>query len=349
MKIFAGHDGGSGCMYYRIELPLRQLQKHGHQVTFMANGDQGTMNETGVKPVTLRDMEGHDVIVGQRYNNHVGLQAWRRARTPLSRLVYETDDDVFTVTPENWAAYRLFNSPDIQDAVTHGAQIADLVTVTTEHLGEVIRKTTGCENVAVLPNCIPEFVLGMPREPTPRPRVGWQGGASHGVDVGLVVQPVRRFLKRFPGWDLRLAGTDYRPTFKAGKQATFGKWKPVYQDPPAYYATLDFDIGLAPLAVTEFNLSKSNVKVLEYAARGIPAVATDCEIYRSFIRHGENGFLVSEEHEWLKYLSVLANDDGLRAKMGEQARQDVRAWTIEKNWPRWEKAYASLFKSQRVA
>ncbi len=216
--------------------------------------------------------------------------------------------------------------------------------MTTGHLAGVLREHTGNENVVVLPNCIPERMLGMPSPRNPRPCIGWQGGASHGMDVGLIVRPVQRFLKRFPGWDFRIGGTDYRPTFKAGDRVTFRPWIPVYENPEGYYATIDFDIGLAPLAVTEFSLSKSNVKVLEHAAKGIPSIATDCEVYRSFIRHGINGFLVRHEHEWLHYLSLLASDGDLRRKMGEAAREDAGGWTIEKNWVKWEQAYQGLFR-----
>jgi glycosyltransferase involved in cell wall biosynthesis len=337
VKILALHDGGSGCMYYRIELPLRQLEQHGHEITLLS------VNDDNRATVTSSDLVGYDVIVGQRLNVFKGMEAWRRARGPFSRLVYDTDDDVFSVNQANWAAYHLYSQPEIQDAVTHMTEVSDLVTVTTEHLAGVMREHTGNENTAVLPNCIPAFVPDLARQERPRPAVGYQGGASHGEDVGLVAGPVRRFLKRFPGWDLRLCGADYRPTFKAGDRVKFTDWVAVYDDPPGYYATLDFDIGLVPLAMRPFDYSKSNIKVLEYAARGIPAIATDCAVYRSFIRHGENGFLVKQEHEWLKYMSILASDDQLRLKMGEAARADVRNWTIEGNWQRWERAYFSLF------
>ena len=330
--------------FYRIELPMRQLEKHGHDITFKSAGDG-----PGAVPVTLSDMTGFDVIIGQRFNAHRGLGTWRRARVPSSRLVYETDDDVFSVTAENWQAYHVYSRLDIQDAVMHMAGTADLVTVTTEHLADVMRENTGCPNVAVLPNCLPAWLLDTPRKLRQRPAVGWGGGASHGVDVGLVVAPVHRFLKRFPDWDLRLCGTDFRPTFQVGQRAVFTNWIPVYEDPHGYYDSLDFDIGLAPLNGKEFDLSKSNIKVLEYAARGIVPVATDCAVYRSFIRHGENGFLVKAEHEWLRYMSILARDSELRAKMAATARADAAAWTIETHWTRWEQAYTSLFPSRGVS
>jgi glycosyltransferase involved in cell wall biosynthesis len=106
---------------------------------------------------------------------------------------------------------------------------------------------------------------------------------------------------------------------------------------------VDIQVEGGSFVLAGFVSHNSNIKVLEYAARGIPAIATDCEVYRSFIRHGENGFLVKQDHEWLRYLSILANDDELRRKMGETARADAAQWTIERNYTRWVEAYESLF------
>jgi glycosyl transferase family 1 len=338
MKIFAGHDG-SGCGYYRMQMPLEELNKHdGYEVTFRSAGDQD-----GPNTVTLADMQGYDVIVGQRFNKHDGLGVWRRARTPTSRLVYETDDDVFSINMENWNAYRLFTRSDIQDAVIHGAEIADLITVTTEPLAGVMREYN--PNVAVLPNCVPGWACDMQRAQRDRPSVGWQGGASHGADVGLITKPVRQFLKRFPGWDLRLAGTDYRPSFKVPRErAIFSNWVQVNQDPAKYYATMDFSVGLAPLLDNTFNKSKSAIKALEYMSQGIPVIASDVAVYQGVVQHGYNGFLVRYDHEWLKYMSELAAEPKLLVQMSEAARNTARQHTIETGYTAWRDAYEGLFK-----
>lgn len=344
MKVFAGHDGGSGCAYYRMFLPLRELDKHdGYEVTFAASGDYGAKLPT----VTARHLEGHDVIVGQRWNSHEGLEIWRRARTPYNRLVYDLDDDVFNVGPENWAAYSLYNRADIQDATIHSAETADLVTVSTEPLAEVMREYSG--NVAVLPNHIPSWVLDLPRQQRDRPVTGWAGGASHGLDIAIVAEPVRRFLspKRFPGWTVLFGGTDYRPTFAAegvpAEQMAFAPWIYITRDARGYYASIDYDIGLCPLNPTPFSRSKSALKALEMNARGIPVLASDCEAYRPYIRDGINGFLIKYEHEWLSRLSELASDDALRAKMSESSRECARQYVIEDGYQMWATAYQGLF------
>jgi len=344
IKIFAGHDGGSGCAYYRIYVPLRELvRRGGHQVTFADAGDDGHP-----APVTLDMLRGHDLIVAQRWNKHSGLSVWRGAALG-SKLVYELDDDVFHITAENWNAYRLYNRPDIRDAVMHAAETADLVTVSTEPLAQVMREYSG--NVAVCPNAIPDWVLTLPRLPETlgraRPRVGWQGGASHGIDIGQVASPVRRFLRRFPGWDLQLNGADYRVTFRVPPdRAVHVPWVPVYDQPERYYAGLDFDIGLAPIWPTIFSASKSGLKVIEYGARGIPSIASDCPAYSGIITHGVDGFLVKHDHEWLRYLSELASDDGLRARMGEAARAMAARHVISTGYLAWEAAYESLFRAR---
>lgn len=327
-----------------MKLPLEQLELHGHQVTWRSAGD-----EEGNSPVTLADMEGHDIVLGQRYNHHGGLQVWRKARGPFSRLVYEIDDDVFNVGPENWQAYHLYGRGDIRDAVTHGAQVADLVTVSTEHLAGVMRERTGNSSVTVLPNYIPAWVCDVTRQRSARPAIGWMGGASHGNDVGLIAGPVRRFLERFGGWDLKLIGTDFRPTFRvpAGR-AHFAPWIPVVKDPGGYFGGIDFDIGLAPLVGNEFDLSKSFVKALEYSALGIPVIASDVGPYRDFIIDGETGFLIRYEHEWLKRCSELAADPGLRETMGAAARARAREHTIEEHYVKWERAYQTLFRSKSL-
>src|SRR6516162_6676698 len=132
-----------------MKVPLDALARYGgHEVHFADAGDDGHPVS-----VTLDDLQGYDVIVAQRWNKHGGLGVWRRARTPFSRLVYELDDDLWSVTPENWNAYELYNKPDIRDAVEHAAETADLVTVSTEPLAQVLRQFS--PRVAVLPNCVP--------------------------------------------------------------------------------------------------------------------------------------------------------------------------------------------------
>lgn len=341
MRILAAHDGlGCGLGHVRIIQPLRELAKHGHEVTFTETGDTRTIGY-------LRDGSQFDVVVGQRLAGYEGMRTWRRVRTPRNRLVFEADDDLFNIDKANWAAYQQFNKPDVREAIRGYAAVADLITVTTETLAQLQRDELGAGNVAVLPNCVPEYVLELPRSRSRmRPRVGWIGGASHGVDIHEATPAVRRFLQRNPGWDLYLGGTDYRPSFNARNwgQMIHEPWKQINDGERAYYEMIDFEIGIVPVRDTVFSRSKSALKALEYNARGIPVIASDVQPYREYVVHGENGFLVKAPHEWGKYLKLLADNGDLRAEMGAKGKLHASRLTHENNWLLWERAYEGMFR-----
>lgn len=337
MKILCSYDG-LGCGHVRLIQPLREMVKHGHEVKFV-------VSTTPESIIAMRDAKDYDLVVGQRFAGYDGLQLWRRSRTPRNRLVYETDDNLFRIDKANWAAYTQFGPPKVQEAIRGYCEMADLVTVTCEPLAEVHREE-GAKKVAVLPNSIPEYVIDMPRHNNGRrPRIGWVGGGSHGIDVHEAVPAVRRFLNRNDDWDLYIGGTDYRPSFDPQNwdQMIFSEWKQINTHELAYYKSIDFEIGIIPVRDTEFGRSKSAIKALEYNARGIPVVASAVEPYRNYIVHGENGFLVKDQHEWMKYIRLLAGDAALRHDMGLKGKEHARACTVEQNWVLWERAYEDLF------
>lgn len=348
MKILASHDGGTGCAWYRMYTPLRAVDElcDDIEVTWRSGGHPA-MNDAPPW-VQVEDAEEHDLIVSQRACAYEGLGLWRRwGSAPWRRTVYENDDDVFSITEENTAAYDTYREgSDIREATLRYCRTANLVTTTSPHLGDRFREMLGHRvPVEVLPNYIPAWVLDIARDtPDRRLRVGWMGGSSHAIDITMAAGGVRRFMKRYPGWDLFVNGVDYRDKFSVPADRAFHvPWIHVTDHPQVYYRAIDFDIGICPLKSTQFSRSKSWVKALEYFSRGIPVVASDVEPYRRFIDHGVNGFLVKQDHEWLKYLSVLAGDEDLRLKMGEAAKAKARENTIELHYREWVNAYKMLF------
>jgi glycosyltransferase involved in cell wall biosynthesis len=331
-----------------MHVPLQAVDKYADDVTvtFRCGGPPAMKNPPPM--VKVADADDADVVVSQRASAYEGLGLWRRWGSRLDmRTVYENDDDVFSITRENTMAYSAYEEgTDVREATLRYARTANLVTTTSPHLGDRFRELLdNLVPVEVLPNYIPAWVLDLPRDtPDRRLRVGWAGGSSHGRDIFTAVPSVRRFMQRFPGWDLYLNGVDYRGKFKCPPERSFYvDWIHVTDEPKLYYRAIDFDIGICPLLSTTFSRSKSWIKALEYFSRGTPVVASDVEPYRRFIDHGVNGFLCKTDHEWLKYLSLLASDEELRLKMGEAAKDKARENTIETHYAEWVRAYKMLF------
>jgi len=312
-------DDDHACGYYRLKLPFAALRLAGHDAVSRHGWDEGCKD--------------YPIVVGQRISRNAALPLWRRLRAG-HKLVYETDDDVWSIDRTNVAAHITFDA-EVMDAVDHAIQISHMVTVSTEPLAEVLRKRH--DNVVVLPNHIDEGMFDIERPRRDRVTVGWAGGDSHLGDFVTIAEQLKRFFRRNPEVDFHNVGTDYRRPFRLPGRHT--GW---HQDIWDYYRTIDFDIGIAPLADTVFNRSKSAIKAMEYAALGIPVIASDREPYRPFVLDGVTGYLVRDEHEWGKRLYELVSDEAMRTEMGRKAKEHVAQWTIQRGWHQWDNAYRSL-------
>lgn len=315
-----GIEDGSACGYYRIRLPFDLMRSNGLDVRYARTGD-------GL------DDDPYPIIVAQRMG-YPGfelqwLKMWRD-----HRLVWETDDDLWSVDPSNERAAKVF-TPELLHAVETCASTAHLVTVSTEPLADVMRRFN--PNVVVIPNHVDGGLFEVPRRRAARLTVGWAGGDSHKRDWQAIAPNVRRFLNRNPDVDFHMIGADYRRECRLR-----GRWTGWSSSLRDYYMNIDFDIGLAPLVPSVFNRSKSHIKALEYAALGIPVIASDVAPYRDFVIDGVTGFLVSADHQWEARLRDLVNDEAMREAMGAKAREHARQFSINEGWKLWENAYRTL-------
>lgn len=320
--------GQDGVGYYRVRVPMDELARRGHSVEYR-----------GMLPWQLGKRPAHHVLVAQRISNEGPSRQWQAAAGDVRR-VFEIDDDLLHIDPTSAKAFEYYQRPGIKLRLLQNMRSADAVTVSTDYLADVIRDQYAVEApIHVVPNCIEPWVLDLAPVTQAGPMtVGWAGSDTHRGDFEHVRAPLRRFFSRHVGMGFTVMGTDYRHLAGA-PWGTVRPWIPIWHLPKVYYQTLSWQVGLAPLAPSQFNRCKSPLKALEYAARGIVTVASNVEPYRRFIRHGETGFLVDRDHEWGEYLELLAADPDLRARMAVAARQQAAEWTIDQHIDKWEKAY----------
>jgi glycosyltransferase involved in cell wall biosynthesis len=315
----------SACGYYRICLPLAELARHGWDTCWTSSAG-GPSEEPGI-------------VVAERFDQITAVPGWAQLRAAGGRkLVYEMDDDPFTVDEVNWLAQPQFRKADVLACIRACAALAHLVTVTTEPLAEVFRQFN--PNVTVIPNFIPTELLNIKRLRHPRLTIGWAGGASHMRDMAMIAQVWRDVVDE-TGARGHFVGVDYRNMLRP-RGFDHTPWE---NSPRKYYRTIDFDIGLIPIAEHPFARSKSSIKALEFAALGIPVIASDCEAYREFVIDGVTGFLVRTPAQWRDALLMLVHDQRLRDEMGRKARELAAGWTIEEHgWPLWDAAYRTLLE-----
>ena len=92
------------------------------------------------------------------------------------------------------------------------------------------------------------------------------------------------------------------------------------------------DFGVMPLTDDDFSKGKSAYKLIQYAAAGLPAVASPVGENRLFIRGGVNGFSPASSEEWVSAVKRLA-DPRLRAGMAEEMRKVSYDYSLQKYGP----------------
>jgi len=100
-----------------------------------------------------------------------------------------------------------------------------------------------------------------------------------------------------------------------------------------------FDIAIAPLIETGFNQCKSDIKIKEYAALGIPVIATRVKPYSESVKEGYTGFLANTGKEWFDSLELLIKDKDLRLRLGKNNYRWYKENTIDKNIQKWMAFY----------
>jgi hypothetical protein len=90
------------------------------------------------------------------------------------------------------------------------------------------------------------------------------------------------------------------------------------------FSRAGYDIGLAPLPDELFFRSKTNNKFREYGASSIAGIYSDNEVYAQCVQHEVSGLLVANDADrWYDALAQLIEDDALRTRIRQQARQYV--------------------------
>ena len=159
-------------------------------------------------------------------------------------------------------------------------------------------------------------------------RVGWMGSE---LSIQETLYPHLAMLTRLQqrlNFDFVIVSAPGPVVPECGLRWKFIPWSPDVEIDLAEH----IDIGLMPLVDNEFQRGKCGLKLLQYMAAAVPAVATPIGVNRQIIRHGQTGMLASTEQEWARSLEVLVADAELRRRLGMAGRVFCEAHYSLRKW-----------------
>jgi putative intracellular protease/amidase len=357
VKVLVFPADSYGCGYHRLIWPVEVLRAQGHDVQVVpqeARQLQVHVNSIGqVVGVDLADE--YDVVVLQRvtHENLVGVIDVLRERG--TAVVVDVDDDLSTIHPANPAWPMLHPRLEKDGAAKQhswrnldaACQAATLVTATTPAL---TARYAPHGRARVFANYLAAHYYG--HERVDSDLVGWPASlASHPNDPDVVGSAVARLVDDGANFHVVSVASGVARAFSIRDETRITQVDGVVSllDWPAEIAKLG--IGIAPLADTKFNHSKSWLKPLELAAVGVPWVGSPRAEYRRLHELG-CGVLCDKPSSWYGTLRRLRRDASWRADLStvgrlvaDELRLDKNAWRL---WEAWSDALA-IQRGQRTS
>lgn len=341
----------AGCGWYRFLFPANALAGDAN-VEISIRQSIGKVRYRPGLALRLAEEPDYDVAVLQRPFNRLLAAAIPLLKSHGVAVVVDMDDDVSNLPPGHGAFMQLHPRASEEHNWRNAelaCLVADLVTVSTPPL---LRRYASHGRGAVLRNCVPEEYLDVTSALKPLARkshltVGWSGALTvHPGDLEVCRMGIARglgdahFRAVAPERASGLARDEVHRRLQIPEaQRDVAPWAELRSDYPAFVA--GFDVGIAPLANNGFNQAKSALRGLEYAALGVPFIASALPEYRRLEALGV-GVLAAKPRDWERELRRLVGSAELRAETAARARETISGLTYEANahlWPEaWERA-----------
>jgi hypothetical protein len=319
---------------YRSIVPMQALAHRGHSVHIEERNEIRD-------PAMLLDYEAIHVM---RTCHPLMVRLARQLQRRGVAIVWDNDDQRVALLEEaarapgqeGLAAQRFFASMRAM------AKTADAVTTPSAALAR-LHANDSRRDVQILPNLLPP-TFRRPERVMPHEGVqlGWVAMPHHAPSFEAlgIRATLEHLLMRNPhlwvtgiGLDLELRSHRYAhvPGIPYGSLAD---------------NLAQLDIGIAPLADTAVNQSRSDVKLKEYAAAGVTWLASPIGPYAG-LGEQEGGQLVADG-DWAAVIEALMNDAGRRRVLAQRGMRWAAGETIEAHVDVWERTFQDAIEHARA-
>lgn len=261
------------------------------------------------------------------YGPHVA--PWIRD-LPRSGLVYHCVD--------RWSAFQEYDAAYMDACEAEICREADLVLASAEDLAERCRQYRS--EVHYVPHGVEHAHFAAALEPgplppdlasIPAPRVGFFGLLHEWVDLDLIGS----LADRLPYSFVLIGASNQDLTGLLARSNVHHLGRKPYAELPGYCR--GFAAAIVPFRISELTLSVNPIKLREYAAAGLPVVASDLPEIR---RCGEIARCATGVDDWERALVEAVGEGG-----DSGARQQQSARVLDQDWGAVAKRVGELVQS----
>lgn len=337
----------NGCSWYRCKLPSDELKKHGWTSTVGFPGF-GKAHGLGLMLSDGSAVHGWDIMVLKLIMHQEILDAIPYAQSIGQKIIVDIDDahDELAVTNKAFQATdRKNNSEFNREIYAEIILAADGVITSTPYLFDYYSQKRN--NVYMVRNGI-----DLPRwkqnkfNKNKYLNIGWVGATNYrSKDLEELNGFIGDYVKKNQLGFIHsgdMSDAPYAHTQLKINEENISKINPV--TPISNYPTLfkNIDIGMVPLRNISFNHAKSYIKGLEYAASGVPFIATDIAEYSNLASQGV-GRVAKSNEEWMYHFDELRNNSKRKDEIIVNY-DNLQNFTMEKRGADWDATFRHILE-----
>lgn len=339
MKVLALAADTGGCGFYRMRAPADEVKLLGVDVTVSDGVDANAVKHSNGMVDVVELYTDVDLIVIQRPLDNAMTGIIEQAKRQGIATIVEIDDDFSSVHSRNVSHQHMVGSEHTgAHWVEKACNVADHVTVSTPQLTKYARHGRH----SILRNCVPQSIFKYQVQRTDDPvKIGWSGSVqTHPDDLQQTKGAVGEVLAK-NGLQMYVVGDGASVATNLKLPETVPVYATGWVDISLYYEAVAtyIDIGIVPLEISPFNQAKSALKGLEFAALGVPFVATPTREYERMEAYGI-GKTAKTPGEWRKHLQRMIDRPAETERIAQEARDRMEAeFTYKVNAPQWIEAW----------
>lgn len=340
----------NGCAWYRCVLPGMELEKRGW-VTGVGMPGFNERDGFGLLTGQSNAIHGWDIIVFKLIMHRDALEKLDRAINLGQKIVVDVDD-FFDGLDETNRAHAVtdpsVNPDNNREIYAEIIRKSFAIITSTQFLFDYYSKIHN--NVFLVRNGIDinryKTVKKRKRD-FQKTKIGWVGATPwRSRDLEILSPFISNYIKTRNVQFHHSGHMNNVPSAaeKLGIDPEFVST--THLRPIADYPLLlsQIDIGIVPLNDVPFNHAKSFIKGLEYAAAGIPFIASDLPEYRYLFEAGI-GRLAKTEDDWIYHFDELL-DDSIRKEESLINLEKLTDFSIQARGDDWDATMRFILEQQ---